>query len=214
MLSRCVLCTRYPEWALDLCAPCFQSISAQIQEECTVLEIGALKILALAHYRGPFKGYVRFLKGSGASWKINSLNTLQQLGKLIPEPPHFFNADSLCSVPSSRMRELDSFSLSTALALEVSRRFRIPVLHPQPKRNFWSDLFLETDQKHKSLRDRGLVATLWDWPERLAPAPSSCLLVDDVVTTGASLVSLQKGLRARGYHVTHAVALMHSEKLT
>ena len=105
-----------------------------------------------------------------------------------------------------------------ALGLEISKQFKIPVLHPQPRRSLWADIFFETDQKNKVYDDRAKVSFLWRWPKTQLPCPNSqgpltCILIDDIVTTGASLLGMQRELTERGYRVQNALTLLRAPLL-
>lgn len=212
MLLECLICARPRSENFDFCESCGRALLRQVHLESGLVEQRGLQIMTLARYEGPFKIYLSLLKRRPSHWRLSTQRSLRLLIQHSPLPIDDGLTKAVCPVPSSRIRELSSFSLSLSVAHELSILLKIPLLHPLPKRNFLWDLLLETDQKFKNSRSRTVQPSPWVWPKTLQPkAPQKILLVDDVITSGTSLAQLKHGLSMRSYQTSRAFCLLRSK---
>ncbi len=114
--------------------------------------------------------------------------------------------DALIPVPlhPDRLAER-GFNQAEELARRLSQRWRIPLCR--------QGLIRERDTGHQARLGRRArqsnVAGAFFWSDH-RPPPERVLLVDDVLTTGATLVACADALRRAGTHEVRAVALARS----
>lgn len=116
---------------------------------------------------------------------------------------------SVVPVPLGRKRMLErGFSQTYHLAKEVSRKKDLPLLDDLVirKRETPPQSLLTRKERLKNLRDAfGLRR------QEGKPLPESVLIVDDVMTTGATLSEIGKLLKSNGVRWVHALVLARAE---
>ncbi|RMG01546.1 MAG: ComF family protein, partial [Nitrospirae bacterium] len=111
--------------------------------------------------------------------------------------------------PLGRKRMLErGFSQSYHLAKEISRKKSLPLLDDLVirKRNTPPQSLLPRKERLRNLRDAFELRR-----QEGKPLPESILIVDDVMTTGATLSEMGKLLKKNGVRRVHALVLARSE---
>jgi len=125
------------------------------------------------------------------------------LGELLLEalPEEAFRCDAIVAAPlhPSRMRER-GFNQSALLAEAIAVLLDKPVLDAL-QRTRATDQQVGKDRREREANVRGAFA----W--RGAPPPTTVLLVDDVLTTGATMRECARALRGAGAREVHGLAL-------
>lgn len=151
-------------------------------------------------YEGALRDAVHSLKYRRRRRVADALADALAAG-LAPPP-----ADALVPVPlhAERLAER-GFNQAEDLARRLGRRWGLPVCA--------SGLARSRDTGHQARLSRaarrGNVAGAFVWAGQ-APPPRRALLVDDVLTTGATLAACAEALRAAGSREVRAVALARS----
>lgn len=118
-----------------------------------------------------------------------------------------FTADAVLPVPlhSSRQRER-GFNQSELLARPIAARAKLPMLTSGLTRVRATEqqARLDTRARHSNMRD----AFAW---QSDSPPPPRVLLVDDVLTTGSTVVACANALRAAGTRTVAVLALARSK---
>lgn len=180
---RCIACGALEEGGLSerLCHRCRRLLGAGPLAAGRFAGIDAAT--AVAPYRGPAAGLVAALKRGrpGAAETAAEL-----LAESLPAPA---TATALVPVPGAPLRRAArGLDPGVALARALAPRLGIPVASPLRRR----------DSGRQRGRDRR--RRLADPPrfEAFAGAPARALVVDDVITTGATVVACARALRRAG----------------
>jgi predicted amidophosphoribosyltransferase len=188
---RCLACRRLVagELSENLCHRCRRSLGAgPVAGEGVE---GILSLTAAAPYAGPALGLVGALK-AGAPAAAETAAEL--LAECLPRPR---DGTALVPVPATRLRRLLRGSdPAEALALALAARLDVPVCTPLRRLD------------HGRQRGRNRELRLADPPRFRAAAdpPRYVLLVDDVITTGATLAACSRALRVAGAVSVEAAA--------
>lgn len=125
------------------------------------------------------------------------------LGELLLEalPEEAFRCDAIMAVPlhPGRLRER-GFNQSALLAEAIAAMLDKPVLSAL-QRTRATPQQVGKDRRERESNVRGAFA----W--RGAPPPTTVLLIDDVLTTGATMRECARALRAAGARTVHGLAL-------
>jgi ComF family protein len=180
------------------CAACRAKLRPYPPEEPTA---GLDGVSVAWIYEGPVQRAVHRLKYGGQRRGARAL--AEALAEAIGAAPP---GAALVPVPlhAARLRER-GFNQSVELARVLGRRWRLPLLDNALART------RDTGQQAGLSRQARLsnVSRAFVW-ENGAPPPRAIILVDDVLTTGATLAACAEALRAAGAHEVRGVALARS----
>jgi predicted amidophosphoribosyltransferase len=186
------LCThcRAPNAGQVLCPGCLRAL--EHLEPATAPLVG-LDVWAAVAYQGPARAIVRRLKFGGATALADHM-----AATIAANAPPGLLICPLVPVPSPRARRrVRGFCHATALAEALGERTGLPVL----------SLLERAGDAHRQVgRPRGQRLRS---PPRFTASRTGCgevILVDDVVTTGATLGACAQALSDKGWHCGHAVA--------
>lgn len=186
------LCThcRGPSAGAALCPVCLRAVE---HLERAAAPLAGLDVWAAVAYHGPARAIVRRLKFGGAT----ALAAHMAAAIAANAPPGLL-AHPLVPVPSPRARRRTrGFCHAALLAGALADRTGLPVLPVLERAG---------DAQRQVGRPRG--QRLRSPPRFMASYRGSAdvVLVDDVVTTGATFGACAQALRAKGWHCGHAVA--------
>ena len=168
-----------------LCAPCRRGLRWLAAEP---VSIGALDVWAPVAYEGPAQGMVRALKFRGATRASGAMAAQIAAGA----PPGWLEADAaLVPVPlhparARRRGYNQALLLAEALAARAGTRVVDCLERTGPSRTQVG--------RDRAGRLGGIAGSI----RAGGPAPGRAVLVDDVVTTGATLDACARALRAAG----------------
>lgn len=197
--SRCVLCGR--EGGL-ICEPCGRAFPARLDADA----IPKLTSIRAARSVWPYEGSVREII---RRYKYNGLRSLapvlaKEIANVFLEwnPP--ISMITYVPVHPSRLRER-GFDQSELLARELSRLTGIPLLPAIVRER-------ETAIQARAMsaaQRAGNVRGAFHVPDSAALRRAHVLLVDDVLTTGATLTEAARALRHAGAGAIYAISLAH-----
>ena len=162
-----------------------------------LVRIAGVEVFAPVAYDGPARELVRALKYRGARALVHTMAA--QIAANAPRD--LLREGSLVPVPLHRSRERRrGFNQAALLAVALARRAGLPVVD-----------CLERRRRVTAQVGRGRAQRLRDSRAGVclppgAKAPARALLVDDVVTTGATLAACARALEAAGCGEVRALA--------
>jgi ComF family protein len=164
------------------------------------LRLGGVDLWAALAYEGPARALVGALKFRGAVGLADHMAAAM----LARAPPALLDNATLVPVPlhPARLRRR-GFNQADLLAAAAAARSRLPVARCLERRG------ASRSQVGRGRSDR-LTAVMGTVTARGA-APGSALLVDDVITTGATLAACARALRDAG--ATRVVAIAYARTL-
>jgi ComF family protein len=195
----------------DRCGGCKRVGELLCRECCTALmpypHEPALKLPGLDGVRiafvfdGPLRGAVHQFKYRRVRRMAGPLGTLLA-GTLAARP---IAADALLPIPLHPAREAErGFNQAAVLAHEVARALRLPVVAAGLARVRATEQQARLDARARAENMRG--AFRWQG----AAPPRRVILVDDVLTTGATIAAGAEALRAAGAEAVYGLALARS----
>ena len=152
-----------------------------------------LEVWAPVAYDGPAADLVKALKFHGAARLAGDMAAI-----VVANAPAGLLAGALVPVPlHPARRRARPFNQSALIAAAISRRAGLPV----------ADCLIRTGPKQTQVgRSRAARLSSAGTIEAAARPPATALLVDDVVTTGATLAACAAALRAAGTRQVGAIA--------
>lgn len=195
----------------DRCAGC-QQVGALLCPECQAalrpyaLPLPALPSLDAAEvafvFAGPLRDAVHVLKYRRIQRMAAPLGTLMAAHLR----DHPLPADALIPVPLHPRRMAErGFNQSEALARQISRLCGAPLAAGLVRtRDTEHQARLDARARQQNVRE----SFAWHYP---APPPPCVLLIDDVLTTGATLGACAQALRSAGAREVYALALARSQ---
>src|SRR5438093_492669 len=186
----CAGCGGHAGTGEPLCGPC----RLELRWLTGVADVGGLRVFAPLAYEGPARAMVWALKFRGAALAASAMAAQIVAGA----PPGVLDRGVLVPVPlHPRRLRRRGFNQAERLASGVSRRTGLGV-SDRLRRTGHSRTQMGRDRRERLAGVEGTftVAEGGDVPRR-------AILVDDVVTTGATLAACAAALRAAGtYEVT------------
>jgi ComF family protein len=187
----CWSCARRAPPGLALCHACARGVRRLAPEPVTLAGVPCFAAVA---YEGPARDLVRALKFRAALAVAGAMAAAIVAGA----PPALFAGATLVPVPLARRRERRrGFNQAHALALALARRTGAEVV-PCLRRAEGHGAQVGRDRAERSRALRGSMTA--------SAAPANALIVDDVVTTGATLAAAAEALRGAGCTGSRAVA--------
>lgn len=187
----------------QLCPRCTSSVSyATICEQCQLKRHPVTALYASYYYRAPLQQLLRAFKHKG---QLAILDTLAAL--MLARPPIWLQqgtVDGVLAMPLSRTRLFErGFNQSYMLAVLIAQQYGLPLLpmnciqrsHRPPQST------LKSKQRHKNVR--GVFQVRQELKNR------SLLIIDDVVTTGATISELAQTLKSCGVAQIYAWTFAH-----
>jgi ComF family protein len=172
--------------------------------------LAGLEVWAPVAYEGPARDLVKALKFRGATRVAHEMAALivaNAPGALLADAPSATRggapgatlADALVPVPlHPARRRARPFNQAALIAAAVSARTGLPLRHSLRR----AGPHERQVGRGRAARLRGVAGSI----EAIGRSPPSALLVDDVVTTGATLVACAAALRAAGAERVRAIA--------
>jgi predicted amidophosphoribosyltransferase len=164
--------------------------------------VHGLEVWAPVAYEGPARDLVKALKFHGATRVARDMAVLivaNAPGAMLGGAPSATPAGALVPVPiHPARRRARPFNQAALIAAAISARAGLPLV----------DCLRRAGPDHRQV-GRGRSARLLGVAgsiEAIGRSPPSVLLVDDVVTTGATLVACADALRAAGCECVRAIA--------
>ncbi|MBN1688285.1 MAG: ComF family protein [Candidatus Omnitrophica bacterium] len=209
--SYCGLCGTFLEiHEKHLCRTCLDQVASRrhLQEETLLTKrYPPLKeAWALYPYEGPIRDILKAVKFQKKRWLLHVFNEAidEWCQSVLGETSY----DCLIPIPLSRKRNLErEFNQAEIIAGKISRITGIPVV-----RNLLAKKFSSHPQSDLGREER--LANVWNsfkmTAKRKYPA-KSVLLVDDILTTGATAQEAAECLQAEGIRHIGFLALAHTE---
>lgn len=162
---------------------------------------GDLVLLAPFRHIGPIRDSIHRLKYAGRSEFARRL-----IAAGFGERPSAVGSDALLvPVPLHPQRLVErGYNQSALLAAALARRWRLPLVAHAVRRSIATKPQVGQNREQRAHNMRCAFAA-WSPPQR-----GALWLVDDVVTTGATISSCRRALEAAGSRVEGIIALVHA----
>ena len=196
--DRCAGCARF---GALLCRHC-QAALVPYPEEPRQSPPSMADVRIAFIFQSPLREIVHQLK----YYRVQRL--AQPLGALLAMhlATHPLAVDAVLPVPLHPTRLAErGFNQAEALACEVARVLHLPLLNDELVRIRITEQQARLDAQHRRENMRGA----FYWRKTAAP-PRRVLLVDDIMTTGATMSACAEALRAAGTDIVYGLALARS----
>lgn len=212
--GRCAVCGGW--WApepgadLGLCPSCWQPLvfcdpNADLTSGRALRHLSFLA--AVLAYEGPGREYIQAMKYRGRVQIGEALGLLQSAW--VDLYPELWRSDCVVSVPLAPWRAWErGFNQADLLAAPVARRLRVPFLAGVLRRGQETERQAGLSRWERRRNVEGVFHLSPGWQARLAGA--EVLLVDDIVTTGATLDACAATLKQAGAAGVRAFVLAHA----
>ncbi|MEK7139455.1 MAG: phosphoribosyltransferase family protein [Patescibacteria group bacterium] len=181
-----------------VCPRCHERWQATNRPAPGIELAGVDAVYLLGQYADPLLAtLIRAAKYQFISAAARSLGGL--LAEIIPDRP----VTTVVPIPLHRRRHRwRGYNQAGAIAQELARRHHWPYQDRLVRRQRFtsSQTTLDRDRRFANVADAFTIT---------APPPDRILLVDDVVTTGATMTAVTQTLRARGAHWIGVAAIAH-----
>ncbi len=204
--QRCLICTQWDSaFSIPLCKSCVRSIKLALRPKSThIPESGFFEIISLFEYSPSVSQLIRRLKFQ-PTLNRDTTALLNSVAEYL-DPSALTQCDLICPIPSSSLRCLQQSDLGFAFASSIAiahNRILAPtallkhskIFNPQQK---FKSHQARLKRAHPSQQSFKVCA---DLPQK------DILLIDDVCTTGATLLASKAAFEASGYSVKRAVVL-------
>ncbi|MFC4426309.1 ComF family protein [Deinococcus navajonensis] len=184
----CPGCARQLEGEAGLCSGCRAALRPQVQVHSPLLARPAPHLVTLGLYRGPLRRSVRALKYGGARDLADVLGAALARGV-----PPGWEVSSVIPVPLHVARQrIRGFNQAELLARALARNLGVPCLPQALSRPRTSQ-----SQARQQAAGRQNLQGHFQAHAAVVP-PGTVLLVDDVLTTGHTLVACRDALQGAG----------------
>ncbi len=187
---------------LPYCLRCFSSISEDIR--CFTCKDDTLPLLSYADYTGPMREIIIQYKFKG----ITSPSQIfaERIYKMYSELLHETDADFLVPIPLHRSREAErGYNQASIFATEISKHLNVPL-----NEDIITRIKKRKHQAKLAIADREKNIQSVFHVEEITEDEINCIVVDDVVTTGSTVVEATKVLEESGYKVVAVVSIAHA----
>jgi len=182
----CEMCIASFPWIAEMCARCGRPVSRSVERcaDCREPEPAFSVARAPAVYRGVARDVLMSFKLGGER------RAARQMAEMMSRRAERMRGDALTFVPSSRTSMAErGFNTAQELARGLSRVAGVPCVRLLRKTRETADQ-ASLDRRGRRANLRGAFVS--------APSPRRVILVDDVMTTGATADSCARALRAAG----------------
>ncbi len=192
---RCPGCQGQLGAAAGLCVACQQVLQPQVQRHSPLCAVAEPHLVVLGPYRGVLGRSVRALKYGGSRDLAAVLGT-----RLAAGVPDEWRVEVVTAVPLHPQRFQErGFNQAELLAKHLSATLGVPYLHALTRQR-------STDaQAKRHARER--LGALQDAFQAKPGLPATVLLVDDVTTTGSTLLACASALTAAGVQRVYFAAV-------
>ncbi len=188
-VCRSALIVLEPPWCERCGRPC--TLAVPRCRDCPPSPVASARAPFL--YEGPAREAIRRLKYKG--WR----DIAAALAAAIVETPGLPSADAITWVPLARRRRAErGYDQARALAVAVARLRGVPAVRLLRRRVATRPQARRSGDERRSAMQGAFEPT--------GGAPSSVVLVDDVLTTGATAAACAEALTAAGARRVHVVA--------
>jgi ComF family protein len=195
--ERCAGCLRLGEL---LCPTCRATVRAYPDDHYKVTALSGVQIGFV--FDGPLREAIHQLKYQRRKRVARPLGALLTDRLLL----RAFPAEALIPVPLHVSRQAErGFNQAEELAHGIIQRMPMPIITSGLTRIRATEQQAQLDARMRKQNTDG--AFVWQGAE---PPPKRALLVDDVLTTGATLSACATALRAAGAQEVYAIALARS----
>ena len=214
----CLGCGEYYDGADQVCERCRQAIETfsavtclrcgallPLLRECPECGENFLPLFAYGNYRPPLKDIVLQFKFHGITSpaRLIAPEVCDQFGEAIYSIAS--RADALVPIPLHPRREnMRGYNQAELFARRLAPVLLLPVRDELLERVRYRRPQSLIDHRRREQNVRGVFAVDADQTE-----PCRCLLVDDVVTTGATVREAARTLRRAGHEVLGVIAMAH-----
>lgn len=207
-LNPCILCSEpKTPYRIPLCIKCVESLKRNLRPRQTHVPTGNyFEIISLFDYSKEVGALVTKLKFQNSS-NLMIWDLLLSLSNYL-DPQSLEGADALVPIPGNFVRTLSQLDLALSMAISLSRSHDLPL----DKMALRQLNLLKTQQKELSSQERrahiSRGAPLFELREPQQDfGYESLVLVDDVCTSGRTLLSAKEALEKAGIKVKRAVVL-------
>lgn len=213
----CLGCGDYLESEKQICSHCEKKIEViklpyclhcmhymENKTTCSSCKSNSYPLFSYATYESPMREII-------IEYKFRDITSIasdiaQRISDQFEPLVRELKADMLIPIPLHKSRESSrGYNQALILANELNKRMNIPVhediLHRVKKRK--PQAKLSTPERQKNIESVFQV-------ESLAPCELTCILVDDVVTTGSTVFEATKELNEHGYKVVAVISIAHA----
>ncbi len=206
--KRCLICSEWDAcYSIALCRDCVEQVKKSLRPKFSHQPSPKFfEIIALLDYTPIVSGLIKHLKFQPTLSK--------EIFELLLSFASYLDADALkdsealCPIPPNFMRSLQQLDLGSSFAMALESTHKIPLNHGLLyQRNLFSK-----SQKHKVRHERlfkisdnkkgfGITAI------QSQNSYKKLLLVDDVCSSGATIMAAKKSLETSGFAVSRAIVL-------
>jgi len=201
----CVGCAKIGSY---LCSTCYSLIEFYPQAFVPPLELLYLEnIKVCGSYRPPLKKLITTYKYGG----IKEIH--ETIAELLWQSVNFPQTDLITYVPlHSQKLKKRGFNQTKLIAEVLAEKLNLPCLATLEKSHFHRSQASTTSNHERliNIKDTFTTSELFKkWLENHHPPPRSILVIDDVVTTGATLNEMAKKLKELGIEKVFGLVLAH-----
>jgi len=185
--------------------------SGQVCDSCFLEPFSADRIFSAFQYRYPIDSLIRNFKYSNKRHLGRLLTQLLYSRYLLKKDREILlkKADLIIPMPISPQRYRDrGFNQASDIALWLGKQMQIPVMLNGIKRHHW-----DRHQASSTRQERkNNLSGIFEVRKKQVKHESTVIIVDDVITTGASIDSVALALKSVGVKKVVAVSLARTPK--
>lgn len=196
--NECCLCFSAANFSGFLCQPCFQALEPD--EHLFLLDSSIDFAFCSYRYAPPLSHWLIALKDQ------RQLGTLAKLKWLmLQQQPQLSKVDAITYIPSDTLKILQrGFNPAELLARHIAQKLQLPVYsNALIKTNSLDQRGLSKRQRQKNVK-QSLLAGQLNLNEQ------HILIIEDVLTTGATAIAAAKALKRQGARKVSVWALAHT----
>lgn len=197
-INECSICFAQANYSGFLCQQCFALLESD--DTAAIFHQSIEQVFCSYRYQPPLSQWLVALKDQQ---QLASLAKLQWL--MLQRQPNFHNVDAIVFIPSDSKKLLQrGFNPAELLARHIAKHWQLPI---------YNKAFIKhssADQRGLSRRQRRQNIRQSLQPEKLNLSGQHIVLIEDVLTTGATAIAAAQALKQQGAKKISVWALAHT----